>query len=246
MADVIELCEERSVKIAVTTHGRVYDPSNARDRRSLIEDATDAEYETAKLSARARRAAAANAAAGKPHGPTPYGYVRRYDPVTGRLVTQDPEQTEAAVVGELFDRVTKGHSLKAVARDFEQRGIRARSGKVFHAATLRAMLQRPLYAGLRAHVPGRMTRQERQRKATLVDGSWPALVPQPPTWPCSASLAIQRGRPLARVGVNTCCRWSPYVMCARVRWRSPTGAAGLSTSATGDRASASTRPSSTS
>jgi DNA invertase Pin-like site-specific DNA recombinase len=175
---LIELCEEGSVKIAVTTHGRVYDPSNARDRRSLIEDATDAEYETAKLSARARRAAAANAAAGKPHGPTPYGYVRRYDPVTRRLVAQDPEPTEAAVVRELFDRVTKGHSLKAITRDFEQRGIRARSGKVFHAATLRAMLQRPLYAGLRAHAPGRMTRQERQRKATVVDGSWPALVPR--------------------------------------------------------------------
>jgi len=40
-----------------TTHGRTYDPANPRDRRMLQEDAVDSEYETAKLSMRAKRAA---------------------------------------------------------------------------------------------------------------------------------------------------------------------------------------------
>lgn len=73
---LIELCEERSVRIHVTTHNRTYDPANARDHRSLLEDAVDSEYESAKISERARRAALADAADGKPHGPVPYGYRR--------------------------------------------------------------------------------------------------------------------------------------------------------------------------
>lgn len=62
--ELIELCEQRAVRIFVTTHQRVYDPGNPRDRRSLLEDAVDSEYESGKASSRIRRAAAANAAAG--------------------------------------------------------------------------------------------------------------------------------------------------------------------------------------
>ena len=50
--DLIELCEERGIRIWVTTHGRLYDPANARDRRTLLEDAVDSEYESAKTSKR--------------------------------------------------------------------------------------------------------------------------------------------------------------------------------------------------
>jgi hypothetical protein len=42
---VLELREQRSMSIFVTTHGRCYDPANGRDRRSLLEDAVDSEYE---------------------------------------------------------------------------------------------------------------------------------------------------------------------------------------------------------
>jgi hypothetical protein len=65
--------------VAVIEEARVYDPANPRDRRSLLEDAVDAEYESAKLSARAKRAAAAGAAEGHPHGRVPYGFRRLYD-----------------------------------------------------------------------------------------------------------------------------------------------------------------------
>src|SRR5712692_272344 len=43
---LIEACEAAGVKVHVTTHGRTYDPANARDRRSLLEDAVDSEYES--------------------------------------------------------------------------------------------------------------------------------------------------------------------------------------------------------
>ena len=80
--ELIESCEKAGVKIAVTTHGRCYALSNPRDRRSLLEDAVDSEYESAKSSKRIKRDAAAAAVDGMPHGRIPFGYRRIYDPVT--------------------------------------------------------------------------------------------------------------------------------------------------------------------
>lgn len=51
-----------------------YDPGSGRDRRPLLEDAVDSEREASKLSARLRRAAAANATLGEPCGRIPYRY----------------------------------------------------------------------------------------------------------------------------------------------------------------------------
>jgi site-specific DNA recombinase len=135
---LVELCEQRSVSIFVTSHARTYDPANARDRRSLLEDAVDAEYESAKTSGRARRAALADAAAGKPHGPIPFGYRRVYE--AKRFARQEPEPAEAAVIRELFSRVRAGHSLREIARDFAARGISSRTGKTLSAQYLRTFL----------------------------------------------------------------------------------------------------------
>jgi site-specific DNA recombinase len=149
--ELVELCERHHVKIHVTTHTRSYDPANLRDRRSLLEDAVDSEFESGKISARAKRAAAANAAAGLPHGRAPYGYVRRYDERTRKMINQEPEPTEAPVIRELFDRVKSGHSLRSIALDFERRGVRTRSGKVFSPQHLRVLATTAAYAGLRVH-----------------------------------------------------------------------------------------------
>jgi site-specific DNA recombinase len=148
---LIELCEQQRVQICVTTHNRTYDPANGRDRRTLLEDAVDSEFESGKISARAKRAAAANAAAGKPHGRAPYGYRRRYDERTRKMITQEPEPAEAAMIRELFDRVKAGHSLRSIALDFQARGFRTRTGKVFSPQHLRVLATTAAYAGLRVH-----------------------------------------------------------------------------------------------
>jgi site-specific DNA recombinase len=182
---LIEACERAGVTLYVTTHGRTYDPTNARDRRSLLEDAVDSEYESSKVSLRAKRAAAANAAEGLPHGPTPYGYQRIYDPHTRRLVRQEPHPEEAPVVRELYDRLLTGHSLRSIALDFEARGIRTRArgrdgeatpGKPFSAQHLRAMVVGPVYAGLRVHNPGKTG--SRHDLTGAVKGTWEPLVPE--------------------------------------------------------------------
>jgi DNA invertase Pin-like site-specific DNA recombinase len=174
---LIELCEARGVSILVTTHGREYHSANARDRRSLLEDGIDSEYESAKTSQRQLRAAAANAAAGKPHGPAPYGYTRRYDAVTRKLVAQEPDPVEAPVVREVYARLLAGHSLRAISRDLETRGVRNDSGTPFSAQHLRDMVLRPAYAGLRSHHQDRAERRARPLNGA-VKGTWPALVDQ--------------------------------------------------------------------
>ncbi|MCA1601191.1 MAG: recombinase family protein, partial [Acidobacteria bacterium] len=50
--NLLELCERHGVRIHVYTHNRTYDPANGRDRRSLLEDAVDGEYESSKMSSR--------------------------------------------------------------------------------------------------------------------------------------------------------------------------------------------------
>jgi site-specific DNA recombinase len=178
---LIDLCEKRGVMIFVVTHEREYNPANPRDRRSLLEDAVDSEYESSKVSARARRASAANAEAGKPHGATPYGYVRRYDEHTRRLIAQEPHPDEAPIVRELFARLKAGHSLKGLERDFAARGIRNDSGRPFTAQHLRALALNATYAGIRLH----QTVGERASRSKVrglppgvkqVQGTWEPLV----------------------------------------------------------------------
>ncbi len=173
---LLELCEQRSVSIFVTTHGRCYEPGNGRDRRSLLEDAVDSEYESAKMSTRGRRAAAANAVAGRPHGRIPYGYRRVFHPRTRVFIAQEPEPAEAEVVAELYRRLIQGHSLRAIARDYQQRGIRTRSGAAWTAQHLRSLAVKALYAGLRSHTPGRRGGDPTADLDSLYEGQWPGLV----------------------------------------------------------------------
>jgi DNA invertase Pin-like site-specific DNA recombinase len=161
---LVELCEEAEVKIAVTTHRRLYDPSNAHDRHNLYDDANDSEYESAKTSARGKRDAAALAVAGQPHGVAAYGYRRLYDPTTRKLIAQEPDPKERRVVVELFDRLAGGDSLVGIARDFKARGIASRGGISFAPQALRRLALTLAYAGKRTH------------REAVYDAAWPALV----------------------------------------------------------------------
>lgn len=178
--ELIELCEQRLVHIAVTEDERTYDPANPRDRKSLLENATDAEYESAKISARTKRAAAAGAAEGRAHGKVNYGYRSVYDPDTGNLIGRELHPTEAPVIAELFERIERGHSLRSIADDFAKRGIKRRDGEApFSAQHLRSMLTRDAYRGKRIHVPGRKGNKAPEGvEPQIVDAQWPAIVPE--------------------------------------------------------------------
>lgn len=174
-ATFLNLLRDHGVLLHVTSHRRVYDLSNPRDRRTLDEDGVDSAYESAKTSVRMKRHMAANALKGRPHGRVPFGYRRTYDPDTGRLAAQVPHEAEAPIVQELFERLAQRHSLRSIERDFAARGIVNDSGQSFSAQHLRALATNSTYAGLRVHDVGRKGRKP-SGAATVQEGQWEALV----------------------------------------------------------------------
>lgn len=171
--DLVDLCRARGVRIWVTTHDRLYDPAVARDRRSMLEDAVDAEYESDKTSERRRRSAQASADAGRPHGKNVYGYVRIYDERTRALLRVEPHPEQAPIVQEAARRVIQGDSYYTIARDFNARGVPPRRVKrvppyeiaAWSPSAVKEMLRLPAYAGKRSY-----------RGEIVGDGIWDALV----------------------------------------------------------------------
>lgn len=158
---LIDLCDDAGVRIYVTTHDRLYDPSNGNDRKSLQSDAVDAEYETSKMSARILRSVSANAKEGRPHGKNLYGYRRTYvqSPGGPQLHAVEPDPETSKIVQEVAARALAGETYYAIARDLNVRGVPTRrparhdynEHRGWTGSMLKQMLSRPAYAGLREH-----------------------------------------------------------------------------------------------
>src|SRR5258708_29396239 len=82
----------------------------------------------------------------------------------------------AKVVVEVFRRIRAGHSLKSIAADLTERGIRSRGGKVLDGRHLRAIALSPTYVALRMHQPGSRRDSHQGSLANAVEATWPALV----------------------------------------------------------------------
>jgi site-specific DNA recombinase len=117
-----------------------------------------AEYESAGISLRTRRAKAEAARNGQPNrgGMRAFGY-------EADKHTLIP--AEAAAIKEAAERVLAGQSLRSVANDFNRRGIRTPRGKTWLPGTLAAVLVNPRIAGLRAY-----------KGDVVADASWPAII----------------------------------------------------------------------
>jgi site-specific DNA recombinase len=172
---LIGACETARVLIYVTTHGRSYNPANARDRKSLLEDAIASEYASAETRERVLRSTAARARKGQPHGRIAYGYTRTYDQANRKLFTQDPHPGESPNVAELYRRIHAGDTLSAIERDWAARGIVSRSGRRIDHRDLRRMALNPVYAGLRVRQPKGTVRRPGSVDGA-VEAAWPAIV----------------------------------------------------------------------
>lgn len=173
----LDLCREKNVLIHVTSHRHTYDLSNRRDRKALIEDGTDAEDESEKISERVRRHLAANAADGMPQGVAPTGYQRVYNDRghVDRDQAQRVVEDKAAVVRKVICAIAAGEPVAKVSRDT---GI-AKS-------TVKQWCRNPAYAG------------KRRTAAGLADARWEPIVPEE-TW--RAAVAALDAKP--RAGVNS-------------------------------------------
>ena len=163
---IIKLCERRGYRIHVTSEGHTFDPRNYGDYDTLNRGILDAEKEARRLSARTTSGIHAAAREGRPHGRIPFGYARDYEAADGRprAVRQYPHPTEGPLVRELFERVAgdpgRGvlpEPIYTIAQDWKARGIvlpdKGEDGETrpYTPQHLRAILVRPVYAGLRKY-----------------------------------------------------------------------------------------------
>mgnify|MGYP000005008269 CR=1 FL=1 len=175
-----DLCRERGVLWVVS--GRVYDLNNYMDMQALGYAAVNSEVESELISDRVRRGQASSAAAGRPHGKLPYGYVRVYDS-RGRYVRQDLDEelheaigvdetktsySTSGVMREVITRIANGDPLITIERSLNERGIPSpRGGTGWRRGVIRKMAMTVTYIGRRVH-QGEMLE--------ISSETWPALV----------------------------------------------------------------------
>lgn len=163
-AALLNACRIRGVLIHITSHNRTYDVREARDWRTLAEEGVDSGYESEKGSVRVRRALAANAANGTPHGRTMYGYLRHYDPTTKKYIETVKHPEQASIVSEIIRRVAKGDPISEIVTDLNGRGVPAPEGPTWHRGPLRSICNRYAYIA------------KRDYQGQLYDCQWPTLV----------------------------------------------------------------------
>lgn len=145
--------------------GRTYDPTDPDDAFTLDIGHAVSKKESAQTRKRVLRALASNAADGRWHGRTIYGYRAVRDPDTGKVTERVPDEITAPIVREAAERVLTGESLRSIGLDFQSRGLLTANGtERWHGYTIRNMVMNPAYAGYRVH------------KGALIRGTWQPIL----------------------------------------------------------------------
>lgn len=169
--EFLHSCRELGVLIHITSHGHTYDPRKRRDYKTLAEEGLDSADESEKISVRIRRNVESYALKGHPHGYAPFGYARDYEVDRHgrrRLVRQYPDYalrtvtgmdgatvtySQAGVVEEIARRLLAGETCKALAAEFNWRGIPTsrNTDRGWADDTVRKIALNPTYAGRRVY-----------------------------------------------------------------------------------------------
>lgn len=155
LEDWIDAAEERGLRL-VTANGEA-DLSTDGGRLFARIKASVARSEVDRKAERQRRAAQQRADHGKPPGG-----VR----LTGYTTGGDVIEREALIVRSMFDRFTRGESLRGIVRILDEAGVTTRSGRQWNPSTVQTALRNPRYAGLAVY-RGALTGKV---------GNWPPLV----------------------------------------------------------------------
>lgn len=147
----LDLCRQQSISVYIEAHERLYRPWIGRDWETLATDGVQNASFSDKLAKVVLRGISEAAAEGRPHAPTRYGYIRRYDEHNRKLISQDPSD-DAPVVREIVRRAGNGIPLAAIRRDLEARGVRSPSGgTAWYPGTIREIALSVAYLGVRTH-----------------------------------------------------------------------------------------------
>ncbi|MET7944302.1 recombinase family protein [Streptomyces sp. NPDC005302] len=142
LEEYIDVCEPRSVQTRTVKAGTL-DLTTATGRMIARQLGVQARYEVERMVERQRRARDQKVERGEYcGGPRPYGWEKNG-------TTQVPEEIE--VIREAAEAVLAGGSMRALAADLNERGLRTSRGSHWDGETLSRMLRRPRNAGILQH-----------------------------------------------------------------------------------------------
>lgn len=144
LLDFAEMYAEiKRLGITFVSKNEQFDTSNAMGEAMLKIILVFAELERNMTSERVTAVMLSRASNGQWNGGRiPFGY--DYDKETGIFSINE---SEAAVVNMIYDTYEAEHSLLAVARILNEKGIRPRSGNVWNPTTVSIILKNPFYVG---------------------------------------------------------------------------------------------------
>lgn len=144
--DLFRLAETTSLRRIATTDGGGADLSTREGIQSAVTLAIEAEKESTRIGTRQKRKHRVLAKAGKANGgPRPFGHQRKGK---GELTVYEPE---AVIVREVVRRLLDGESAGSVLRDLREREVKTATGKQFHAADMKRLVESPRLCGKRTH-----------------------------------------------------------------------------------------------
>jgi site-specific DNA recombinase len=138
--ELIDLANKGVLTIHTVVSGS-HDLSTADGRAVALTIAVWDAAEAERTSERLTRQKADRAARGLPQGGRyrSYGYTRKFEPVAD----------EAEVVRDVFERRAAGQSATSIAKHLASRGLTTSSGAMWSGSSVRKLVSRPGYAGLR-------------------------------------------------------------------------------------------------
>jgi DNA invertase Pin-like site-specific DNA recombinase len=161
LEEYIDVCEPRNVQTRTVKAGAL-DLTTATGRWQARQLGAMARYEVERMIERQRRARDQKVQRGEwSGGPRPYGW--EADGIT-------PIAEEIAVIREAAEAILAGASVRALAADLNDRGLRTSTGAVWDGSSLVRMLKRPRNAGILQH-----------RGEEAGPSKWDAAIDEP-TW----------------------------------------------------------------
>ena len=121
--------------------GSALDSGTAVGRMMLVMLAGTAEMERNLTQERVKSALDHKKKHGQAYGPTPYGFIR-----AGKALRPDPE--EQKVLTRIKRRRAAGAGYRAISRELNADGIKAKNGGIWHDTTVRYILQNGLHEGV--------------------------------------------------------------------------------------------------
>jgi site-specific DNA recombinase len=189
-AEAMELLADRRISVAAVS-GPELDLSTASGRMIAGVLGEFDTMESAVKGERVARAALQRAQEGRASGPVLYGWRRERildehgNPTSFRDV-EDPEQSK--IVREIVDRLLDGDTLRAISRDFNERGVPAPSGRDgvhWRSGTITKLVARPANIAKRVHHGIKRDKNGRRLPrhsgpctddCIIGDAAWPAIV----------------------------------------------------------------------